>query len=470
MFKFCRLHFLLLLGPILTVILGQKLTSIAATDISLPNNRPTYWLEIRQFRSQVTYQPVKNRSRSARIGDRLQKIGDRITTAKLAEATLVFDDGIGSVKVTEDTILQIKRMQTTPSGGRITLLSVPKGLARLQIRRFKNTSSRLQIQTPAGVAGVRGTEFGVGVDSTGKTLVATYSGMVTATAQGKTVNVNPGFFSVIIPGQPPTNPQPIEKEICLNVQTLTEVDTDKARLIAQVKPSSMVFVDGQSVPTSKEGKFEIQAPINSDRRVSVSVRNPGGEEKTYLLKVGLDPWRFYRQGNISQAEQIFRQQLQEDEKNADALLGLGYIAYRRNNLPLAQQRFEQALGANSNHVDAQIGLARIALRQSDPKPEELKRIEDLLLQQIKQQPDNLDYWILLGYVTQKQGNLLLAAERFQEVLNRSPNDLDGLIGLGLVKLNQQNKVEALALLEKAAKQTNDPGRLAEIQTYIDRAK
>jgi Tfp pilus assembly protein PilF len=294
--------------------------------------------------------------------------------------------------------------------------------------------------------------------------------MVTATAQGKTVNVNPGFFSVIVPGQAPTNPQPIDQEICLTVKTLTEIDSGKANLIAQVKPSSMVFVDGQSVPTTKEGKFEIQAPITSDRRVSISVRNPGGEEKTYLLKVGLDPWRYYRQGDISQAEQIFRQQLQENEKNTDALLGLGYIAYRRNNLSLAQQRFEQTLGVNPNHIDAQIGLVRIALRQSDPKPEELARTEELLLQQIKLEPNNLDYWILIAYITQKQGNLTLAATRFQEILNRDPNNIDGLIGLGLVKLNQENKAEALALFEKATKQTNDPGRLQEIQSYIDRVK
>jgi Tfp pilus assembly protein PilF len=467
MSKLLGLHFSL---AIASVVLVQNQTLIAAKDISLPNNRQTRWLEIRNFTSQVTYQAVRDKSRKAKVGDRLAKIGDRLTTAKRSQATLVFDDGMGSVKVTEDTILQIKRMQTTANGGRVTLLSVPKGLARLQIRRFKNSNSRLQIQTPAGVAGVRGTEFGVGVDPKGKTLVATYSGLVTASAQGKTVEVNPGFFSVIVPGEPPTNPQPIEKEACLNVKTLTELDSGKARLVAEVKPSSMVFVDGQAVPTTKQGKFEIQAPIDGDRRVSISVRNPGGEEKSFLLKVGLDPWRFYRQGNIPQAEQIFRQQLQEDEKNADALLGLGYIAYRRNDLPLARQRFEQSLAANPNQADAQIGLARIALRQSDPKPEELQRTEELLVQQIKKQPDNLDYWVLLANVTEKQGNLDLASQRFQEVLNRSPNNIDGLIGLGLIKLNKQNKTEALALFEKAAKQTNEPGRLAEIQSYIDRAK
>jgi cytochrome c-type biogenesis protein CcmH/NrfG len=468
--KFCRLYLSHFLLSIAIAILGDCLTSIAAPDINLPKNRATRWLEIRQFRSRVMYQPVKNSSRAAKVGDRLQKIGDRLTTAKLSEATLTFDDGIGNVKVTEDTVLQIKRMQTTLTGGRITLLSVPKGLARLQIRRFKNSSSKLQIQTPAGVAGVRGTEFGVGVDPQGKTFIATLSGLVTASAQGKTVNVNPGFFSTIVPGQPPTDPQPIDRTTCLNVKTLTEVNTGSAKLVAQVKPSNLVFVDGQAVPTDKEGKFEIQAPYSSDRRLLISVRSMGGEEQNYRLKVGFDPWRFYREGDILQAERLFRQQLQEDEKNADALLGLGYIAYRRNDLPLAQQRFDQALAANPNQADARIGSARIALRQSEPKPEDLKKLEELLVQQIKQQPDNLDYWSLLGYISQKEGNLTLASQRFEEILKRSPNNLDGLIGLGLVRLNQQNKAEALALLEQAAKQTNDPGRLAEIQTYLDRAK
>lgn len=473
MFNCYRLRFYYCSIAVLAGILGQNSLSIAAPDITLPSSRPTRWLEVRQFQRRVTYQQVKNPSRNAKVGDRLTKVGDRLVTAKQSAATLSFDDGIGTVKVTEDTVLQLKKMQTTSRGARIVLLSVPKGLARLQVRRFSNPSSRLQIQTPAGVAGVRGTEFGVGVDAQGKTLVATQSGLVTASAQGKTVEVKPGFFSTIIPGQPPTDPKPIDKEICLTVTSLVETDGGRAKLIAQVKPSSMVFVDGQSVSTDKDGKFEVQATITSngsDRRLLVSVRNPVGEEKTYLLKVEPDPWRFYREGDISQAEQIFRQQLQANDKNADAFLGLGYIAYRRSDLPLAQQRFQQALAANPEQVDAKLGLARVALRQSSPKPEELNQIQSLLAQTIAQQPDNLDYLILSGYVARRQEDSPLAANRFQQVLARSPDNIDALIGLGLVQLDLKKKVEAIALFERAAKQTTQPNRLQEIQTYIDLAK
>jgi cytochrome c-type biogenesis protein CcmH/NrfG len=467
-------HWLWLLSPSwLAASLASSTTAIAAPDITLPSSRPTRWLELRQIQSQVTYQPIQKSPRSAKLGDRLQTVGDRITTAKQSSATLFFDDGIGSVRAIEDTILQVKRLQVGNNGGRITVLSVPRGIARLQVRRFNNPNSQLQIETPAGVAGVRGTTFGVSVTPDGKTVIATEEGSVTATAQGETVTVNPGYYSVIVPGKAPSIPVLVAPDklcACLQVLRLDEVDTNQARIVAQVEPYNTVFIEGEAVSTTADGKLDQLVAIPDSRRLAVVVRTPLGEDKTFDLKISADPWRFYRQAKFEEAEQLFRQQLQENTSNADALLGLGYIAYRRNDLALAQQRFEQVLAIAPNYVDAQIGLARIALRQADRNPEFLSQVEQILQKQRQLQPDNLDVLVFLGYIAHRQNNLPLAQQRFEQVLAQEPNNVDASIGLGIVKLDQEQFAEAKTWFEKAAQQTDDPVRIQEIQNYLQQIK
>jgi cytochrome c-type biogenesis protein CcmH/NrfG len=467
--KFYPYWFWLLSPSWLAASLLNTTAAIAAPDITLPSSRPTRWLELRQIQQQVTYQAVQRTPRSAKVGDRLRAVGDKITTAKKSSATLIFDDDIGSVRAIEDTILQVKRLQVGNGGGRITVLSVPRGIARLQVRRFNNPGSQLLIETPAGVAGVRGTTFGVSVTPDGKTVIATEEGSVTATAQGETVTVNPGYYSVIVPGKAPTVPilvAPDKLCACLQVERLEEVEGGKARIVAQVEPYNAVFVEGEAVTTSADGKLDQVVSVPNSGRLSVVVRTPLGEDKTFDLKVSPSPWLLYRQAKFDEAEQLFRQQLQEDTNNTDALLGLGYIAYRRNDLPLAQQRFEQVLAIAPNYVDAQIGLARIALRQVDKDPEFLARVEQILEKQRQAQPDNLDILVFLGYIAERQNNLPLAQQRFEQALNREPNNLDATIGLGIVKLNQQQFVEAKNLFEKAAQLTDDPVRIEEIQRYL----
>ncbi|HEY9694657.1 MAG TPA: FecR domain-containing protein [Oculatellaceae cyanobacterium] len=476
----CQNHYVLSLA--LTALLGISLVNttpvLAAPDLSLPSSRATRSLTLREISGKVTYQPKGGSSRTARVGDRLQNIGDQIVTGKRSQAVLAFDDNIGSVRIIEDTVLQIRNLQVARNGGRITLLSVPRGLARLQLRRFTNSNSRLEIQTPAGVAGVRGTEFGVSVTPSGKTVVATESGAVATSAQGKTVLVKPGFYSLVIPGQAPTPPQANTGDLRLNVQVLQAVNTPnsssnastQAKIVAQINPVNSIFIDNTIIDTTVEGKIDATVPLAPNRHLNVVVRNPLGQEQTYDLSLAVDPASLERQGKFQQAEQEFLAQLQTNPKNLTALVSLGNIAERQNNLPLAQQRFEQVLAADPNNLNALTGLARVAVRSPQLDSVLIQRLDQQLQQQLQANPKNSQPLIWLGYIAYRQNQLSLAQQRLEQVLAEDAYNIDALIGAGLVYSAQQQPQQALAVFEKAASNLTEPSRTNEIQEYIQRAR
>ena len=133
------------------------------------------WLEVRDVRGQVSFQDAGS-SRAARPGMRLQAVGDRIETASNSSARLAIDTGAGFVNLSENTTLRIQSFQSFPSGGRLTRLQILAGQARLEVRPFTNPDSGLEVETPAGWSGVRGTEFGIAVRPDGTTGVATLEG------------------------------------------------------------------------------------------------------------------------------------------------------------------------------------------------------------------------------------------------------------------------------------------------------
>lgn len=279
----------LTLGAVLIVAssIAGALTVAAQEDIRIPASRSTRWLEIRKADGEVTYQRRDREASAAAVGNRLTQAGDRLTTGVKSSSLLAFDNGIGFARVTESTEMTVAELEVANHQGRITRLSVPRGNVTLQIRRFTNPNSRLEVETPAGIAGVRGTVFGVGVSPAGKMAVATQSGAVDAIAQGETVLVNQGFYSLIVPGQPPTPPRELTGSLALEIEVLETVDpTDIAaggRIVGRVDPVNAVYLEGEAIETALDGSFDRVFPVREDFKLDVVVRSPLGGEKSYEL-------------------------------------------------------------------------------------------------------------------------------------------------------------------------------------------
>ena len=252
---------------------------LLAREIQLPASR---WVEVRQTRGTVTYQ-----GRPAKVGDRLTTAGQQISTGKQSSAVLAVDSGIATINVAELSTVQVKGLSVAANGGRVTLLSVPAGLARVSARRLSNPNSRLEINSPAGVVGVRGTEFAVGVGPEGKAATALFEGTVDASAQGQTVKIEKGYASVTFPGNPPSPPQAFKENMKYELISLSAISPGKVRCICKVDPLNLVYLNDQPLKMDPTGKIDevVPRPANSD--YWLVVRSPLGNEDSYELGAAL---------------------------------------------------------------------------------------------------------------------------------------------------------------------------------------
>ena len=262
-----------LVAFLVTSILVAFTLPLFAREIQLPSSR---WVQVTQIRGSVIYE-----GRAARVGDRLTAPGQQISTGKDSSAVLAVDSGIATVNVAENTTVQVRNLSLVSNGGRVTILSVPRGQARVQARRLTNSNSRLEISTPTGVAGVRGTEFGVGVGPKGKTGISTLEGAVATTAAGRTVTVNGGYSSLVFPGSPPSSPQITKENLKYELIDLSPVGRDKIRCVCNVDPLNLVYLNDLPLEINQNGRIDAIVPkaANSDYRLVV--RSPLGKQESY---------------------------------------------------------------------------------------------------------------------------------------------------------------------------------------------
>jgi len=248
------------------------------------------WLAVNQAWGQVTYQPQgqpQGLSRPAKTGDRLQAVGDRITTGQHSGAVLAVDTGVGSVQMAEKTQVKVRSLGIAPDNGRTTYLDVPYGQVRLQLRRFTHRGSRLEIQTPAGVSAVRGTTFGIAVQPNGKTGLATLKGSVETMAQGSTVLVSGGFQNLMIPGEPPSPAVPLRDDTTLDYRVERRIQDGirKLRIYGQVDPVNRVLIGESSQNTDRDGNFSLSLPAISAQTLLVTVITPLGRRQVHQLSI-----------------------------------------------------------------------------------------------------------------------------------------------------------------------------------------
>lgn len=238
---------------------------------------------MQRLRGAVTYRGAQVRPASQ--GDRLDRVGAGLSTAARSGARLALDSGIGTVQVAASTRLQVQTLATTANGGRVMVLDVPRGQVRLQVRPFTNPSSRLEIRTPSGVAAVRGTEFGVSTDEDGRMAIATLSGRVDAQAQNRSVEVNPGYASIIRPGEPPSPPIALDRALQLQVVSHRRQGR-RVSVVGEVNPANTVKIAGVPVAVSRQGRFDATVQLSARQRfVDAVILNPLGEQRKQRIWV-----------------------------------------------------------------------------------------------------------------------------------------------------------------------------------------
>lgn len=274
----------ILLGAmVLTSLSGIAIHSYAQQSIPARINR---WLAVRNVAGNVSYLKG-NDTRPAQVGDRLQQVGEGINTGEDSTATLEVDTGIGFIDVSEQTNLRVRTLEFAPDNGRITHLYVSQGQARLRVRTFTHRGSELEIRTPAGVSGVRGTDFGINVHTDGRMAIATLEGRVDTTAEGETVAVPDGFQNFTIPGEPPTPAVPLRNDTSLNYRIRRQFSGSQRRLllIGEVDPVNIVLIEDEPQPLNRDGRFTVELPARTRVSLEVTVITPLGREEIHEILV-----------------------------------------------------------------------------------------------------------------------------------------------------------------------------------------
>ena len=250
--------------------------------------RTNQWVRVDKVIGNVVYRSPNSRlTRTARVGDRLQIANDEISTGAGSSAILSLDAGVGTIYVTDNTTIKVISFQVAADGGRITNLLIPRGKARLQIRKFTNRGSQLNIKTPSGISGVRGTEFVVTARPDGNTILTTFSGTVASSAQNRTEMVKSGFQNLTILGQPPTKPVTIQNDSSLRyvIDKQSSIAGRSISFIGYTNPFNTVEVDGLEQSLDRNGMFLVQLPATSRLNVNVQVETSQGKIQNYEIPI-----------------------------------------------------------------------------------------------------------------------------------------------------------------------------------------
>lgn len=186
----------------------------------------------------------------------------------------------------------------------------------------------------------------------------------------------------------------------------------------------------------------------------------------------LQGWQHQRAGNLSVAEQIYRQILDVQPDHPEALYLLGTVCQRLGKLDEAAQYLLLAVSARPDYVEAHnnLGVVMILmgrrldaihhfrhvvrLRPSDPEAlnnlgnalrEEgmVEEAADLLRHALRLKPDFPDAMHNLGLVLSQINQLEEAAHHLQEAVRLRPDFADAHCDLGLIWVKQKKWAEAV---------------------------
>ncbi|PMQ00941.1 MAG: hypothetical protein CBR30_08520 [Dictyoglomus sp. NZ13-RE01] len=117
--------------------------------------------------------------------------GDRIWVQENSSATITFSDK-STLKLTANTQLDIIQLDKTDEK-ETSIFKLWIGKVWATVEKLLKSGDRVEIQTPTAVAGVRGTEFVIGVNEDGSTFLNTFAGVVYLAVGGIEKFINEGF-------------------------------------------------------------------------------------------------------------------------------------------------------------------------------------------------------------------------------------------------------------------------------------
>ena len=196
---------------------GQAQTPTGSSSPGPTNSNPTTVMSIGEGSIQLMKNGVGSWT-TIQVGTSL-KAGDILKTGDASRSIITFFDG-STIELKAGTQVEISSLiDGAGKGPNTILLKQQIGETISTVTKLVDPASRYEIETPAAVAGVRGSAMAVSVDSTGMTTVTNIEGTIVVRAQGVEVNIPVGMSSIVTKGGSPSPPKvaPTGNLVALNV-------------------------------------------------------------------------------------------------------------------------------------------------------------------------------------------------------------------------------------------------------------
>ena len=231
--------------------------------------------------------------------------------------------------------------------------------------------------------------------------------------------------------------QQLEQEVLPTVALTEDAEKITEKLPSNEQPSTNKNKIRNTVTSSLTTKDAIQ----SEDIPSNDARNTGKPASLKLTSkspiAGVDPtllaaYQAFTRGEDASAQQQYRQVLQHDVRNVDALLGMAAIAQRQGREADASGWFQKVI-----EVDPQNSIAQTALvnpQVSNDKSNAESRIKNLLTSQ----PEAAHLHAALGNIYAEQNQWASAQAAYFDASRFAPNNADYAFNLA-VSLEQMGK-------------------------------
>jgi len=420
--------------------------------------------------------------RPARVAQALAT-GDYVRTHPASKMALLFADDT-QLRLAQNSVLQVKGLATP--GQPVTTLLLGAGRAWAQTKRADGT--RLNLETPAAVAAIRGTDWDIEVGEGGRTLLTVLSGTVEfGNAQG-TVSVGTNEAAVAEVGKAPAKlvlSQPRDRIQWVNALMADPLPhlraqplPDALRLAAEAlqarEPARAraAMAQATAAPPAWSALFEhcvrLQEGDIAGARAGLQalVQQAGAPVAAWLLLSDLQ----LMDGDSAAAEATLRQGLAHwprhpalvaQQARAELLAGRlddsaatlagaaaqddvnlalvrGELARRRGDAPLTFAAYTEATQRAPDDSRGWYGLGSAYTEREDTQParEHLRLALDLAPQAALYQGE-------LGTLEAFANHFDAADAAFAQALEANPADYVALTGLGLLRLKQGRTQEAL---------------------------
>lgn len=384
--------------------------------------------------------------------------GADLRTLALSSAALLLADQT-QIRMAANALVRLCEVQ--PGQTRLEL-----GLGRIWART-KAQPAGLQLQTPAALAAVRGTDWDVEVDAQGRTTLTVLSGLIeVSNAQGQ-VDVGPSEQATVVPGQAPVKRllvNPRERVQWVMAPELLpgrwpELNSGASPWLAQAA-NALRAGQLQTLQELVDARLA-QAPddalaqrLRTETEVQVGALEAAQQRLLQVWQTQHDAQAAARRaqlllalGRPQEAQAFITTALQQAptasplllaQADAERLVGHGEAA-----LALYRQALAQAQG-NIQQARAQAGLGRALMERGD-----LAAARQTLEEAVRLQPEDAEIRALAATADTQVLRHVAASKEFEAALALSGDDYVALAGDGLLALQRGEPERAREQLLKA---------------------